>query len=152
MRGWEDGSIRMLVASRFLQLFISWPTFLSLTFHHHQLYLALCVSSVVCQLALVLPRMVEMDFGEFHFYGVFRFAFRYLKPKMAAFFGLMLLSPCCDIEIEKLMSGCTFLLFPFQLSRETFFPFYLLKIQMPRQDDSAINSCILPFQAWILKT
>lgn len=100
MRGWEGGSIHTLVASRFLQIFVSSPTSFSLTFHHHQLYLVLCISSFVCQLALVLPRMVEMDFVEFQFYGAFRFAFRYLKPKVVAFFGLMLLSPGCDIEIK----------------------------------------------------
>lgn len=89
------------------------------------------MSSLVLQLALVLARMVEVDFWELHFYGTFRFSFRYLKQKAAAFFGLVQLSVCCDVEIKQLMGVCTFLLFPIQLSCETFFPFYLLGVQMP---------------------
>lgn len=89
------------------------------------------MSSLVLQLALVLARMVEMDFGELHFYGAFRFSFRYLKQKAAALFGFIQLSMCCDTEIKQLMGVCTFLLFPVQLSCETFCPFYLLRVQMP---------------------
>jgi len=72
-----------------------------------------------------------MNFVEFHCYGAFRFAFGYLKPKVAAFFGLMLPFSLCDVEIKQLMSSCSFLLFPIQLSCEIFFPFYLLEVQMP---------------------
>lgn len=152
---WGDGRMgpaMLLWFASFCSSSSSWPTSFPLTFHHHQLYLVLCISSLVFQLALVLARMVEMDFGELHFYGTFTFSFRYLKQEVAAFFGLIQLSLCCGIEIKQFMSICTFLLFPIQLSCETFFPFYLLGVQMPWQDDSAINSCILSFQVWILKT
>lgn len=58
------------------------------------------MSAIVRQLALVLPRVVEMDFREFHFHGTSRSAFRYFKLKVAAFSCLMLLSSCRDVEIK----------------------------------------------------
>lgn len=152
---WGDGKMgpsMLLWLAGFCSSSSSWPTSLSLTFHHHQLYLALRMSSSVLQLALVLARMVEMDFGELHFYDDFSSSFRYLNQKVAAFFSLLQLSLWCDVEIKQLMSICTFLLFPVQPSCETFFPVYLLGVQMPWQDDRAINSCVLSFQFWILKT
>lgn len=152
---WGEGKMgpsMLLWLAGFCSSSSSWPTSLPLTFHHHQLYLALCTSSLVLQLALVLARVVEMHFGKLHFYGTFRFSFRYLKQKVVTFFDLMQLSLCCDVEIKQLTRVCTFLLFPIHLSCETFFPFYLLGVQMPWQDDTAVNSCILSFRIWILKT